>query len=213
MPTSIVRRPLLAFVAPVILAVPTSGIAQTIGGRVLDLKTRRPAQLVDIRVLGDSGAVLAKTTTDTMGVFYAMLDAPTHVRLEFAIADVVSFRTDTMSVRADEFVQRDFLIEIPRVFSEIEVEKQVTQRPGPVYPVYPKQLKELGIEGEVLASFVVDTTGRAIMRTFRVHRATHLGFIEAVEAAVARMSFNPAEVGGHKVKQMVQLPFTFTIER
>ena len=63
----------------------------------------------------------------------------------------------------------------------------------------------------VLATFVVDTTGRADPSSFKVLRATHQLFEKAVRDALPRMRFIPAEVGGKKVKQLVQQPFSFAI--
>ena len=67
------------------------------------------------------------------------------------------------------------------------------------------------IEGDVLATFVVDTTGRADPASFKVLRATHQLFERAVRDALPRMRFVPAEVGGRKVRQLVQQPFSFAI--
>jgi protein TonB len=96
-------------------------------------------------------------------------------------------------------------------YFEFEVEKQVETAKGSPQPRYPAGLRESHTSGEVLAQFVVDSTGRAEMATFRVLRSTHEGFTQAVRDAVRNMRFYPAEIGGRKVKQMVQQPFTFAI--
>ena len=46
-------------------------------------------------------------------------------------------------------------------YFESQVEKPVAQAPGSPGPTYPEMLKSSGVEGTVLAMFVVDTTGRA----------------------------------------------------
>jgi periplasmic protein TonB len=46
-------------------------------------------------------------------------------------------------------------------YFEFQVEKQVQTASGSPQPRYPDMLKSANIEGEVLAQFVVDTTGRA----------------------------------------------------
>jgi protein TonB len=74
-------------------------------------------------------------------------------------------------------------------------------------------LKAGGIEGEVLAQFVVDTTGRAEAGTFKVLKSSHELFTVAVRNALPSMRFLTAEVGGRKVKQLVQQPFTFAIAK
>ena len=46
-------------------------------------------------------------------------------------------------------------------YFEFQVEKQVAADPGHRQPRYPDMLRSANVEGEVLAQFVVDTTGRA----------------------------------------------------
>jgi protein TonB len=67
------------------------------------------------------------------------------------------------------------------------------------------------VEGEVLAQFVVDTTGRVDMSTFRAIQATNELFVQSVRRALAQWKFLPAEVGGVKVKQLVQMPLSFKV--
>ena len=98
-------------------------------------------------------------------------------------------------------------------YFEFQVEKQVIQAPGSPTPRYPEMLKAGGVEGEVLAQFVVDTTGRAEPSTFKVLKTSHELFTVAVRNALPSMRFLPAEVGGRKVKQLVQQPFTFAITK
>jgi protein TonB len=97
-------------------------------------------------------------------------------------------------------------------YFEFQVEKQVSQVPG-VAPRYPEMLKSANVEGEVLAQFVVDTTGHAEMGTFKVLKSSHELFTQAVKNALVNMRFYPAEIGGRKVKQMVQQPFTFSLTK
>src|SRR4051794_28702365 len=52
-------------------------------------------------------------------------------------------------------------------YFEFQVEKQVAATPGNSAPRYPDMLRSANVEGEVLAQFVVDTTGRAEMNTFK----------------------------------------------
>jgi protein TonB len=98
-------------------------------------------------------------------------------------------------------------------YFEFQVEKQVSTAPGSPQPRYPEMLKSANIEGEVLAQFVVDTTGHAEMNTFKVLKSSHDGFTQAVKNVLPNMRFYPAEIGGRKVKQMVQQPFTFALTK
>ena len=98
-------------------------------------------------------------------------------------------------------------------YFDFQVEKPVVAAPGSAGPAYPDMLRSAGIEGQVLAQFVVDTTGRADMATFKALRSDNDLFTVAVKNALQRMRFLPAEVGGRKVKQLVQQPFQFSLNR
>lgn len=98
-------------------------------------------------------------------------------------------------------------------YFESQVEKPVAAAPGSPGPTFPEMLKSTGVEGTVLAQFVVDTSGRAEVASFRVLKSDHALFEQAVRNALPRMRFLPAEIGGRKVKQLVQQPFSFTLTR
>ena len=98
-------------------------------------------------------------------------------------------------------------------FFEFQVEKQVQQIPGSGNLRYPDMLRSANVEGEVLAQFVVDTTGKYENGSFKVLKSSHDLFTAAVRNALPTMRFYPAEVGGRKVKQLVQQPFTFSLQK
>ncbi len=98
-------------------------------------------------------------------------------------------------------------------YFEFQVEKPVVPAPGGCQPRYPDMLRSANVEGEVLAQFVVDTTGRADMSTFKVLKSSHDLFTNSVRAALPNMRFYAAEIGGRKVKQLVQMPFQFTLTK
>jgi periplasmic protein TonB len=100
-----------------------------------------------------------------------------------------------------------------QTFFDFQVEKQVAPYPGNASPRYPDMLRSANVEGEVLAQFVVDTTGRADMSTFKILKSTHDLFTSAVKSALPNMKFYAAEVGGRKVKQLVQMPFQFNLTK
>ena len=104
-------------------------------------------------------------------------------------------------------------IDANQAFFEFQVEKPVVPAPGSPSPRYPEILRSAGVEGEVLAQFVVDTSGRVEMSSFKVLKSTHDMFIAAVRNALPTMRFIPAEVGGRHVKQLVQQPYVFNINR
>ncbi len=98
-------------------------------------------------------------------------------------------------------------------YFDFQVEKAAAAIPGSGNPAYPEMLKSSGVEGEALVQFIVDTTGRAELGSFKVLRASHDAFGQAVRSALPRMRFLPAEIGGRKVRMLVQQPFAFALNR
>jgi TonB family protein len=98
-------------------------------------------------------------------------------------------------------------------YFEFQVEKPAIAKAGNPPPRYPEDMRAQAISGEVLVQFVVDTTGRADMRTFKVLTATHHEFIWAVRQTLPAYRFLPAETEGRKVPMYVQMPFKFNIDR
>ena len=63
------------------------------------------------------------------------------------------------------------------------------------------------------ATWRVDTSGMYEHETFKVLKSTHELFTQAVRDALPLMRLTPAEVGGGKVRQLVQQPFIFALPR
>jgi len=105
------------------------------------------------------------------------------------------------------------VVQSDQPYFEFQVEKPVVPAPGSISPRYPDMLRQAGVEGEVLAQFVVDTTGKAEPGSLKVLKSSHDMFVQSVKNALPQMKFIPAEVGGRKVKQLVQQPFTFSISK
>jgi protein TonB len=100
--------------------------------------------------------------------------------------------------------------DLNKVFTESEVESPAEKIGGPS-PEYPESLRSSGVEGEVMVQFVVNENGRYEGGTLKVLQSSNPAFTAAVKAALPQMRFSPARVGGHKVQQLVQLPFEFHI--
>ena len=97
------------------------------------------------------------------------------------------------------------------VYFEFQVEKQAAQVPGTGGLKYPEALRAAKVEGEVLAQFVVDTSGHYEDGSFKVLKSSHELFTQAMRDALPQLRFTPAEVGGVKVRQLVQQPFIFSL--
>lgn len=95
-------------------------------------------------------------------------------------------------------------------YSELEVDEAVVSLGG-AEPIYPEAMRTAGVEGQVVAQFIVDERGRVQTRSFKVLSATNDMFAAAVRAALPRMRFKPAKLNGQPVKQLVQQPFQFKL--
>ena len=98
-------------------------------------------------------------------------------------------------------------------YFEFMVEKPVTEASNTQRPRFPDILKSAGVEGEVLAQFVVDTSGHVEINSFKVLKTSHELFAASVRSALPGMRFIPAEVGQKRVRQLVQQPFVFAIAK
>ena len=99
-----------------------------------------------------------------------------------------------------------------QTYFEFQVEKQA-QINGGLRVNYPSVLQSQGVEGKVIAQFVVDTTGRAERGSWKVLESTNELFNSAAKEAVRSARFFPAEVGGRRVRQLVQQPITFALNK
>ena len=133
------------------------------------------------------------------------------VRIILDLDSVRAYVTDTLRVGTEEFVQREFLVPFIDVFFDFQVEQPVAPQRGNVVH-YPVALRSRNEPGSVLAQFIVDTTGRARMTSFRVLQSTHPDFAIAVQHALSNFRFQPAMVNGRKVAQIVQQPFDFATD-
>jgi len=125
-----------------------------------------------------------------------------------ALAFACSLQSDTTSPKAAPIAVTDH-----QTFQEFQVEKPAALLPGNVAPTYPQQLRLADVEGKLLTRFVVDTTGRPIVETVRVIERSDDRFVPSVREAIPNLRFSPADVGGRKVKQLVEMPFTFTLNK
>jgi hypothetical protein len=95
----------------------------------------------------------------------------------------------------------------------------------PPHVWYPQGLDRSGVEGSLVVQFVVDTNGRADPATVRdlwpsdrPRLTGELGayydrFLGTVKSALEDARFQPANVGGCPIRQIVKMPFTFHVRR
>jgi TonB family protein len=76
-------------------------------------------------------------------------------------------------------------------------------------PQYPASLAAVGIEGQVMMEFVIDTTGRVQPASIKVIQSTHQAFEMAARSAMTAAIFRPAHLGRHPVRQLTRQSVRF----
>jgi periplasmic protein TonB len=97
-------------------------------------------------------------------------------------------------------------------FKELLTEFERVDSTGMSQPFYPDSLYAFRVSGEVVAQFVVDTSGRVLLETFTAVSSTHPAFTESVRRSLRHSKFHPAMHRGRRVRQVVLLPYRFVIE-
>lgn len=97
-------------------------------------------------------------------------------------------------------------------YSLLQVDEIVVRYADSAAPLYPVDLLEQSLEGDVRVRYVVDATGRVDTASVRVLRSTHPGFTASVLDALPRMRFHPATIASKPVNQVVEQDFGFRIE-
>jgi TonB family protein len=99
----------------------------------------------------------------------------------------------------------------PYLAEQVEVPAAIEK--GSPLPRFPSVMRSAGVEGAARFQFVVDTLGRVELETVREMESTNPAFAMAVRGTLPRMRFTPARVGGRVVRQLVESPIVFRIER
>lgn len=99
------------------------------------------------------------------------------------------------------------------IYTAGTVDRIVAALAGNASPAYPTRLSNAGVEGEVLARFVVDTTGRVETESIVILQASHGLFGDAVKQWLRQNRYSPALVSGRAVRQLVQQRIGFTLTR
>ena len=193
------QRPRGLALAPMLAASPSHLERRIIAMRDR-LRRPRPSQIAIAATL----LIVALIGACSAGTSDSPLTAKGSASATKDLADIASSVTSSTSAPA----------RVDGPYFEFQVEKQVQQLRTPQGVLrYPDELRTANIEGEVLAQFVVDTNGRYETGSFKALKSSHEKFTAAVTSALPNMRFNPAEIGGRKVRQLVQQPFTFSLQR
>lgn len=78
-------------------------------------------------------------------------------------------------------------------------------------PVYPAEMKQAGVGGEVVIDFVVDSSGK--VRGSYVVRSSQREFEAPAVEAVSKWEFDPGQRGGRSVNTHMQVPIVFSLAK
>ena len=198
-------------------------------GKLLMLLAQRQPSLRLASMLAEPRSLLAWRifTMTTLRPRYSRLRA-----MMFAAASFAAVVTACSSALTHAGGTAPAAPSVTKVYFEFEVEEPVQTAPGSAAPIYPPEQKAAGLEGKVLAHFVVGTDGLVEPGTFKALRGTLLDatgrkisftkgasdtdltpFEVAVRDALPNLRFVPAKVKGVTVRQVVQQPFVFALAK
>jgi TonB family protein len=112
----------------------------------------------------------------------------------------------------DLIAQQQKMAESMGAFALLDVDSAAVRDPRSAAPTYPKDMEARGIEGDVKARFVIDSTGLIDPSTIKVLESTNESFARAVRAAMPGMRFRPAMVGTKAVRQLAEQEFAFHVQ-
>ena len=188
--------------------------AQTLGGQVVQLDTKKPIGGAAVALVDDSARVVASASAGSDGAFY--LDAPAAgVYRLVVLVSGGSFVSPSVSLDAGKTVERQFSVpDIPSSFAAAlfarDVTKPATPVPGSRGPTYPPGLAEERIRATISTMFVVDEVGQPDLATLRVlNTSPNERFVESIREALQRTRFVPAKKNDEWVAQVVQYTYDF----
>jgi len=179
--------------------------------------------LLTVAARGDRGGLLAPAfiaSSSLLGRRIAAMRraAPRHraattVALSLAAVALAAVACDLRSPNEPTLPPGPVFVTPDKAMFEFQVERPATVARGSSAPRYPDPLRVAGVEGEVLAQFVVNADGTVDVSTFKVLQSTHDLFTQSVRSALGNMRYQPAMVGDRAVRQLVQAPFTFSVTK
>ena len=208
------RASTLACSLTIVLGAARLAGAQTLGGQVVQLDTKKPIGGAAVALVDDSARVVASASAGPDGAFY--LDAPAAgvYRLVLLVSGG-SFVSPSVRLDAGKTVEQLFSVpDVPSSFAAAlfarDVTKPATPVPGSRGPVYPPGLAEEGIRATISTMFVVSEVGQPDLATFRVlNTSPNERFVESIREALQRTRFVPARKDEEWVPQVVQYTYDF----
>ena len=202
---------LLGYVAP--LPAQTS-----IGGVAIDSYSGAPLSCVDVALEDTTRQTLSVTRTDNRGLFQIGTGAGVY-RLRFEIWDTPALYSpwDTLAGQTERMREYRLAFDTTTHPATPRPDTAANTGPWPVQatrgPVYPRRLREEGVDGEVLVQFVIDSTGRVDPGNVQRLRASAPEFEESVRMFLRTTRFKPARRNHVPTCALVRMPFVFEVRR
>jgi len=215
-------------IALLLIAAPLSAQGY-IGGYALDSATNTPLPCLQVALVDTSGRVVERQLTTGDGLF--QLDAPpkgTYRLRFFAWSHDTLFgpaeqleptiertRRYVLTLRPDaRLATRTPAALATRMAADsaADAPPRPPRNPRSAPLRYPQDLRENGVQGEVIVHYVVDSTGRVIPPTMQIARSTHHGFTDAVRPYLRSVQYEPARLDHRPVCALMRdWPFTFSL--
>ncbi|HZS57831.1 MAG TPA: TonB family protein [Gemmatimonadaceae bacterium] len=96
-------------------------------------------------------------------------------------------------------------------YLKFQVQRNATLIPRTRVPEYPESQRSGGVEGDVQARFVVDSTGRVDAQSISILAKKNSAFENAVRVGLRQSRFQPAQVGGRNVPEVVDMGIQFRL--
>jgi hypothetical protein len=214
--TSLVRGTSLVCSLALLTGAVRAADAQTIGGQVVELDTKRPVAGAAAALVNDSALVVATATASADGAFYLDAPAPGTYRVVLFVAGG-SFVSPSVALEAGKTREQQFSVpDVPDSFASARFARDVTTPAAAVPslqgPVYPPDLAEAGTRALISTMFVVSELGQPDLATLRVlNTAPDERFVDAIREALQRTRFVPAKKDGEWVSQVVQHTYDFGV--
>ena len=122
--------------------------------------------------------------------------------------------TDPITSTPTPAVDLETIVSQASVFNADQVDTKATLDTSKGFRLdFPPSLYAAGVPGLVIAEFVVDSEGHIEDGTLGIVSSTAPLFTEAVRLALENAAYVPATKDGHRVRQFVQQPFEFSVNR
>jgi len=194
-----------------------------VGGHLLDSATASPLPCVQVSLVDTAGLVVARQLSSSDGAF--QLDAPPQgaYRLRFFIWGHDPMLGPVELLEPSTERARRYLLNFreeskPLYWQPSQLDTAADAPSGlpmnlkEVPLRYPHELRMSGVQGDVRAHFVVDSTGRVVPTTVQIVRSTHHEFTNVVRKYLEKVQLQPARLDHRPVCTLKRdWPFTFRL--